>query len=85
MLTYLEWKRLDSSYYRSALEYFDTILRKDNEDLCLTDVEFKYNEIIISYEDVEKELYYYEKIKIEDFINFHKENLNKYNTRLNVL
>ena len=77
MLTYLEWRRLYTSYYRSALDYFDTILRKDNEDLYLTDVEFKYNEIIISYEDVENELYYYEKIKIEDFINFHKENLNK--------
>lgn len=72
MLTYLEWHRLYTSYYRSALEYFDTILRKDNEDLCLTDVEFKYNEIIISYEDVENESHYYEKIKSEDFINFHK-------------
>ena len=77
MLTYLEWKRLHTSYYRSALEYFDSMIKKDNEDLCLTDVEFEYNEIIISYEDVENELYYYEKIKIEDFINFHKENLNK--------
>ena len=77
MLTYLEWKRLYSSYYRSALDYFDTKLRQDNEDLVLSDVEFKDNEIIISYEDVENELNYYEKIKIEDFLNFHYDNLNK--------
>lgn len=77
MLTYLEWKRLYSSYYRSALDYFDTKLCQDNEDLVLSDVEFKNNEIIISYEDVENELNYYEKIKIEDFLNFHYDNLNK--------
>ena len=77
MLAYLEWKRLYSSYYRSALDYFDTKLRQDNEDLVLSDVEFKDNEIIISYEDVKNELYYYKSIKIEDFLNFHYDNLNK--------
>lgn len=77
MLQYLEWKRLYSSYYRSALDYFDTMIQKENEDIVLTDVEFKRNEIIISYEDIEKGGYFYEKIKIEDFLNFHYENLNK--------
>ena len=77
MLQYLEWKRLYSSYYRSALDYFDTKLCQDNEYLILNDVEFKNNEIIISYEDVDNELNYYEKIKIEDFLNFHYDNLNK--------
>ena len=77
MLQYLEWKRLYSSYYRSALDYFDSMIQKENEDLVLNDVEFKNNEIIITYEDVENELYYYEKIKIEDFLNFHYDNLNK--------
>lgn len=77
MLAYLEWKRLYSSYYRSALDYFDTKLCQDNEDLLLNDVEFKLNEIIISYEDIEKGEYFYEKIKIEDFLNFHYDNLNK--------
>ena len=77
MLAYLEWKHLYSSYYRSALDYFDTKLRQDNEDLVLSDVEFKMNEIVISYEDIEKGGYFYEKIKIEDFLNFHYENLNK--------
>lgn len=77
MLQYLEWKRLYSSYYRSALDYFDTMIQKENEDIVLTDVEFKLNEIIISYEDIEKGGYFYEKIKIEDFLNFHYDNLNK--------
>ena len=77
MLQYLEWKRLYSSYYRSALDYFDSMIQKENEDLVLNDVEFKNNEVIISYENFETGFGYYKSIKIEDFLNFHYDNLNK--------
>ena len=77
MLTYLEWHRLHTSYYRSALEYFYSMLKKDNEDIVLIDIEFKSNDIRITYENVETGFGYYKDVKIEDFIDFHKENLNK--------
>lgn len=77
MLAYLEWHRLYTSYYRSALEYFVSMLKKDNEDIVLIDIEFNANDIRITYENVETGFSYYRDVKIEDFINFHKENLNK--------
>ena len=77
MLAYLEWKRLYSSYYRSALDYFYSNIQKENDDIALIDIEFKINEVIISYENLETGFGYYKSIKIEDFLNFHYDNLNK--------
>ena len=42
-------------FYRKALDYFDSNIRKGNEDIVFDSVEFKTDKVIISYSNVETE------------------------------
>jgi hypothetical protein len=72
MLAYTCYINAHRAYYRCALDYFDKFIRKDNEDIVLLDVEFKINEVIITFENAETEEQFYRNIPIVEFINYFK-------------
>lgn len=76
MLAYTCYINAHNAYYRYALDYFDEFIRKDNEDIVLLDIDFKINEVIISFENVETEEQFYRNISIEEFINYFKNDKN---------
>jgi hypothetical protein len=76
MLAYTCFINAHRAYYRCALDYFDEFIRKDNEDIVLLDIDFKINEVIISFENVETEEQFYRNISIEEFINYFKNDKN---------
>ncbi len=72
MLAYTCFINAYRAYYRHALDYFYEFIKKDNEDIVLLDVEFKINEVIISFKNVETEEGYYRNIPVDEFINYFK-------------
>ena len=50
--------------------------KKDNEDIVLLDVDFKLDEVIISFENVETEHGFYRNIPVDEFINYFKNDKN---------
>lgn len=72
MLAYTCYINTHCAYYRCALDYFDEFIKKDNEDIVLLDVEFKLDEVIISFENVETEHGFYRNIPVDEFINYFK-------------
>ena len=72
MLAYTCFINANSAYYRHALDYFDEFIVKDNEDIVLIDVEFKIDEVIISFENIETEEKFYRNIPIDEFLNYFK-------------
>ena len=72
-ITYYNYVNSHKKYYRKALDYFDEFIRKDNEDIVLLDVDFKIDEVIISFENVETDEEFYRSIPIEEFINYFKD------------
>lgn len=71
-ITYYNYINSYKKYYRKALDYFDEFICKDDEDIVLLDVEFKINEVIISFENVETEKKFYKNIPIDEFLNYFK-------------
>lgn len=72
-ITYYNYINSHKKYYRKALDYFEEFIRKDNEDIELLDIEFKMNEVIISFKNVEIEVGFYRSIPINEFINYFKD------------
>lgn len=71
-IIYYNYINSHKKYYRKALDYFDEFIQKDNEDIVLLDVEFKINEVIISFENVETEKKFYKNVPIDEFLNYFK-------------
>lgn len=69
MLAYINFVESNRFYYGKALDYFEKFIQKGNEDIVIQDVEFKLNEVIISWENVETEDQFYRNIPINDFLN----------------
>ena len=69
MLAYTCFINSNHIYYRRALDYFEKFIQKENEDISLLDVEFKMNEVIISFENVETEEKFYRNIPINEFLD----------------
>lgn len=56
----------------NAIDYFKDIIAKDDvdESLCFNDVEFKANEVVFIYEDVDKSETYRKSISVKEFLDF---------------
>ena len=59
-------------FFGNAIDYFDKVISKDDitESLCINDVEFKANEVVIIYEDVDKSETYRKSISVKEFLDF---------------
>ena len=60
----------------NAIDYFKDVIAKDDvdESLCFNDVEFKVNEVVFIYEDVDKSETYRKSISMKEFLDFANNN-----------
>lgn len=71
-IAYYNYVNLHEKYYRKALDYFYEFISKDDEDIVLLGIDFKIDEVIISFENVETEEKFYRNIPIDEFLNYFK-------------
>ena len=69
---YDDYISTNRNFLFNALDYFKDVIAKDdvNESLYFNDVEFKTNEVVFIYEDVDKSETYRKSISIKEFLDF---------------